>query len=151
MFSSIFLLFRTVAKFIKSALKSSESPSITVKLPLQLPIVQPRSLINNTMTRSMTVSNNDAPHIVNSDSTNESFQTKTSMSTSLYSPFVSSNNNEQINNSVESIPAPTPPHPYPRKGKAVFGTCVLPSGVNGELPSVKLKPLSERKGRKFQK
>lgn len=138
-------LFRTISKLLKSTLKPSESPSITTKLPLQLPTIQPRPSLINTMTRSMTISNNDVPHTTNSDSINETFQTKTSMSTSLYSPMI---NNEQLNHSTESISTPRPQAPA-RTGKVALGARVLPLDSNGAPPHPKSRSFAEKKGRKI--
>ena len=123
----IFSLFRTVSKLIKSALKPSkiphdESPPVSNKP--QLPVVQPRPSSIHTMSRSMTISNPDSTQIINSALSNESFQTKSSMSTSLYSSLASSNNSTEqkdITNSAEPV-TPSAPPISARRGNAAVGT-----------------------------
>jgi hypothetical protein len=95
----------------------------------------------------MSIANNDSSQLMNSDIIHESFQTKNSMSTSLYS---SSNNNEQkdMNNSTESIISSIPPV-LPRTGKVPIGTRVFPlPDSNGDGPPYKLRHFqAEKKGR----
>jgi hypothetical protein len=147
---------------IKSTLKPSkitndESPSISTKLVQQLPVVQPRpSTMTRSMTRSMTVSNHDSPQIMNSDVVNESFQTKPSMSASLYSSLVPPNNNneqKETNNSMESVSSSGPPVSARIVKPAIGGTRVLPVlDPNGDAPPVKLRHFQpDRKGRKTKK
>jgi hypothetical protein len=135
---------------------NDELPSVSTKPPQQLPVVQPRPLtVTRSMTRSMTVTSQDSPQIINSDVANESFQTKPSMSASLYSSLVPPNNNEQkeTNNSTESVSSSGPPVSA-RIGKAALGgTRVLPVlDPNGDAPPVKLRHFQpDRKGRKEKK
>jgi hypothetical protein len=106
------------------------------------------------MSKSTVVSNNDSPQIINSDSTHESFQGKSSMPTSSYGVLTISNKDEQkeTQNSSENLSSPAPPVSA-RTGKVALGTRVLPAmDPNGEVPQVKLRPLtSEKKGRDFRR
>ncbi|CAF2605251.1 unnamed protein product [Rotaria sp. Silwood2] len=150
----------TVTKFLKSALKTPKTSideSTTIhktlqQLPLQLsrPSTTATTTTANSMSKSMTLTNNDSSQIINSDLINESFQTKPSMSTSLYSSLISSNPNEQkdMNNSTESIISSIPPV-LARAGKVAIGTRVLPVlDPNGDAPPVKLRHFQpEKKGR----
>jgi hypothetical protein len=147
------LLFRAVTKFLKSALKTSNktaSDESTNKNLQSLPIPQPRPSTINSMSKSMTLTNNDPPQIINSDLLNESFPTKPSMSTSLYSPLILSNNHEQkdLNNSAESISSLVPPV-LARTGKVAIGTRVLPLlDPNTDAPPIKLRQIHpEKKGK----
>ncbi|CAF3056472.1 unnamed protein product [Rotaria socialis] len=149
----------SVTKFLKSALKTPKpvvdepSPSSTATTPLknlqQFPIVLPRPVPINSMSKSMIMPNNDQSPIINSDLSNESFPTKTSMSTSLYSSLIPPNPNEQkdINNSTESIISSVPPV-LARTGKVAIGTRVLPVlDPNGDAPPVRLRHFqAEKKG-----
>ncbi len=150
-----------MAKLIKSTLRPSkgthdESLPTSTSSSQQVPIVQPRPSTINKMTRSMTLTSADSSHIINSDLSNESFQTKSSMTTSLFSSLIPSNNNnnntEQINNSAESVSSPVPPVSV-RTGKAAIGTLVLPvPDPSGEPPPVKLRHIQpEKKSRKQKK
>jgi hypothetical protein len=154
--SFLFLLFRTVTKFLKSALKSpkttnDELSSITTKNSQQLPVHQSRPSTMNSMSKSMTLTNSDLPQIINSDLSNELFQTKNSMSTSLYSSLIPPNNNESKDNkdSLESTTSSIP-SVLARTGKVAMGTRVFPIiDPNGDAPPVKLRHFqSEKKGRK---
>ncbi len=154
-----FFLIRNITKCFKSVLRplkptNDESPSTVNKPPQQLPAVQPRSSTLKSMSRSMTLSNNDSPPIIESDLSNESHQRRPSMSSSLYSSLASSNNNnneqKDINNSMESVSSPGPPAVSARIGKAAIGTRVLPMlNPTGDAPAVKLRHFQpEKKGRK---
>ncbi|CAF0892383.1 unnamed protein product [Adineta steineri] len=136
-----------ITKFLKSALKPSkttndESIVITNKNLQHIPIPQPRPSAINSMSKSMTLANNDSPQIFNSDSSNGSSQTKPSMSTSLYSSLLPSNTLEHknITNSVESIPSSSMPPVLARTGKVTGGTRVLPIlDPNTDAPPIKLR------------
>ncbi|CAF3341597.1 unnamed protein product [Rotaria sp. Silwood1] len=144
----------TVTKFLKSALKTPKTSideSTTHKniQPLSVQLSRPltTTITTNSMSKSMTLTNNDSSQIINSDLINESFQTKPSMSTSLYSPLISSNSNEQkdINNSTESIISSIP-SVLARTGKLAIGTRVLPLiDPNGDAPPVKLRHFQSEK------
>jgi hypothetical protein len=162
------LSFRAVTKLLKSALKPSKEesspPPVPPKIQPPLPTLQSRpsatqqqtttSVVRtNSMSKSMTGTNNESPQIINSDSTHELLQTKPSMSTSSYGTLASlSNKDEQkeTNQSAENLSSPAPPVLF-RTGKAALGPRVLPAiDPNGEAPPVKLRPLpSEKKGRDF--
>lgn len=148
---------RTVAKFLKSALKTpkpvtDESSSTPLKNLSQFPLVLPRPAPINSMSKSMIMSNNESSQITNSDSSNESFQAKNSMSTSLYSPLTTSNSNEQkdASNSTESVVS-TVPTTSVRASKIINGSRVLPVlDPNGDLPPPVLKRVHpEKKGKSF--
>ncbi|CAF0872120.1 unnamed protein product [Adineta steineri] len=136
-----------ITKFLKSALKPSkttndESIVITNKNLQHIPIPQPRPSAINSMSKSMTLANNDSPQIFNSDSSNGSSQTKPSMSTSLYSSLLPSSTLEHknITNSVESISSSSIPPVLARTGKVTGGTRVLPIlDPNTDAPPIKLR------------
>ncbi|CAF0976859.1 unnamed protein product [Rotaria sordida] len=141
----------TVTRFLKSALKtpktSTDESTTTTTTHKNLQQISRPSTTTNPMSKSMTLTNNDSSQIINSDSINESFQTKPSMSTSLYSTLISSNPNEQkdINNSTESIISSLPPV-LARTSKVPIGTRVLPAlDPNGDAPPVKLRHFQSEK------
>ncbi|UJR27563.1 hypothetical protein I4U23_008845 [Adineta vaga] len=138
-----------VTKLLKSALKPSKTSNDEPNTPTinKIPIPQPRPSPINPMSKSMTVVDNDSLPIMNSDVFNGSSRTQPSMSTSLYSPIISSNNSEpkEITNSTESIPSPVPPVSA-RTGKIALGTRVLPvPDPNTDAPPVKLRHFQPEK------
>jgi hypothetical protein len=165
---SFLTVFRTVAKIFKHSSKPPKStgddsspPPVPVKTQQQLSALQSRSASSqqqtniplaraNSMSKSMTVPNNDSPQIINSDVIHEPFQTKPSMSASSYGSLIPSYKDEQkeTNNSSENVSSPLPPV-LARTGKAAIGTRVLPpNDPNGEPPPVRLRHFqAEKKGR----
>jgi len=155
-------IFRAVTKLFKPTLKTSKDESSPPPIPAkQLPIVQPRPSMTqqqttsplartNSMSKSMTTTNNDSPQIINSDPTHEPLQTKSSMSTSSFGISTSKDEQKETNNSSENLTSPAPSVLF-RTGKPPIGTRVLPAmDPNGEAPPVKLRPLvSEKKGRYY--
>ena len=135
----------------KSALKSPKTTNDELSSLTNKPSQQLRPSTTNPMSKSMTLTNNDSPQIINSDLSNDSLQTKTSMSTSLYSPSIPANNNNEqkdINNSAESISSTTP-QVLIRANKVAMGTRVFPViDPSGDAPPIKLRHFQpEKKGR----
>ncbi|CAF0821938.1 unnamed protein product [Adineta ricciae] len=141
----------TIAKILKPVIKTSKNPNdeLTTSTINKTPVPQPRPSAINPMSKSMTVVNNDAAQIVSSDLSNSSSPGKPSMSTSLYSPVISSTNAEhkEITHSTESIPSPVPPVSA-RTGRIALGARVLPvlDPSSTDAPPVKLRHFqSERR------
>lgn len=96
----------------------------------------------------------DPSHVVNSDSTQDYMQTKTSMSMGAPSASVLSNKDERKDayTSLDSL-SPAVPPVAPRTGRVAVGTRVLPvADPSGEGPQVKLRHYqSDRKGMFYKK
>ena len=141
---NIFPMFRAVTTLIKSTVRPSKPTVDELPMTRSKPTVYPRPSATHTMSRSMTVSSTESPHIPQSDSTNEFLRNKPSMSTSLYSASLS-NEQKDTNNSTESISL-SPPPVADRVGKAGIGTRVLPApNAHGDGPTVKLRHIHEEK------
>ena len=97
----------------------------------------------------MAVTNSDPSQIINSDSTRELLQARSSMSTSSYATSTLVNRDEQkeTNSSLENLSSPLP-SVVTRLGKAAIGPRVLPAlDPNGDAPPVRLKHFPiEKKG-----
>lgn len=145
LFDGYLLLFRTVAKLIQS---TGRPPKPTVnELPMKpsKPLVHARPLDAHIMTRSMTVSSTESPHIPQSDSTNEFLQSKPSMTASLYSTSVSGKNVDEQKDTTNSV-ASAPPPVTARSGRAGLGTRVLPApNAHGDGPTVTLRHFQAEK------
>lgn len=133
---------RTVAKFLKSALKTPKSPAEdSTSSVLKTPSRSTATTNNvNSMSKSMSLINQDSSLMVTSDYSGECLTTKSSMSTSLYNPVQENptETSESIGTSVPSV--------VMRVGKIPLGTRVLPVlETNGDLPPVKLRHYQSEK------
>lgn len=158
------MLFSTVSKFLKSALKtpktSSDEPTslllksigTTGNLPARpSPIQQSINHSISMMSKSMSMASSETSSTQNVDQSPEPLLSgKTSMSTSLYNTNLSSNNgnHDSNNNQTSESMGSTTPSVLTRSGKLPIGTRVLPIlETNGETPPVRLRHLqTEKKG-----
>jgi hypothetical protein len=163
--SFLFCIFRTVAKLFKSGSKTPKTtnddpspPPVPAKTPQHIPTLQARPSNNqqqthtplvatNSMSKPVTLTNNDPSQIINSDATHELLQTKPSMSTSSYASLTPANKDDQKekNNSSENL---TSPLPSVATRLGAIGTRVLPAlDPNGDPPPVRLRHFpTEKKG-----
>jgi len=140
----------TVTKFLKSALKTPKSgsdessSSSTPKTPIRSAVVLPGNnssiTLINSMSKSMSIINQDSTPQNTSEFSSESLATKNSMSTSLYNPSQESatDPNESLGTSVPQV--------LMRVGKIPMGTRVLPIlETHGDVPPVKLRHFQSEK------